>query len=295
MQCVRKAWLCNRWTVGMAASAAVLAVVCVTFAVRRPQAVERQLGPGVTYRRVVADSPRPYIAHLVWVDLSNPQIGFFVTPSEYSGDLPFSAMTVGEFLNHYGMLVAVNGDYFTPWHNNSPIDYYPRRSDPVACQGISASAGEVTMPRQPGYFARGDATIYFSEDGRIGFERPPGKILHALSGGPILIREGEIADFPASAVHPQTAIGFDPIGRRLLLLVVDGRQPGYSEGLTNHELAGLMLQAGCYWALRLDGGGSSTMAALTPDGRSTVLNSPIHSGVPGWQRPVANHFGVYLR
>jgi exopolysaccharide biosynthesis protein len=44
------------------------------------------------------------------------------------------------------------------------------------------------------------------------------------------------------------------------MLVVDGRRPGYSAGMTNFELAQTMARLGVVTASALDAGGSSTMA-----------------------------------
>jgi hypothetical protein len=60
---------------------------------------------------------------------------------------------------------------------------------------------------------------------------------------------------------------------RVVLVVVDGRQPGYSAGMTNFELAQTMVRLGAVTAMGLDGGGSSTMAF---DG--TLLNRPSSGG-----------------
>ncbi len=72
-------------------------------------------------------------------------------------------------------------------------------------------------------------------------------------------------------------------------MVVDGRQPGYSVGMTTFEMALTMMRLGAVRAMQLDGGGSSTMAF---DG--TVLNSPSD----GRERPVPTalmlqYYGVY--
>ena len=53
------------------------------------------------------------------------------------------------------------------------------------------------------------------------------------------------------------------------LVTVDGRQPGYSVGMTNFELAQTLVRLGAVRAMALDGGGSTTMAF---DGR--LLNRP---------------------
>ena len=57
---------------------------------------------------------------------------------------------------------------------------------------------------------------------------------------------------------PRTAIGALPDGH-LVLVVVDGRQPGYSTGMTPRELADFMVGLGCIDAMNLDGGGSTSL------------------------------------
>ncbi len=75
---------------------------------------------------------------------------------------------------------------------------------------------------------------------------------------------------------PRTAAGITEDGR-LLLVTVNGRQPGLSTGMTLEELAGLMLELGARDAVNLDGGGSTTMVI-----RGRVFNFPSD----GAERPV---------
>ena len=59
--------------------------------------------------------------------------------------------------------------------------------------------------------------------------------------------------------HPRTAVGQLADGR-ILMVVVDGRRPGYSVGMTNFELAQALVRLGAVNASALDAGGSSAMA-----------------------------------
>jgi exopolysaccharide biosynthesis protein len=97
-----------------------------------------------------------------------------------------------------------------------------------------------------------------------------------------------------TTTQPRTAIGYSNNGRYLYLVVVDGRQPFYSEGITLSELADLMISLGARYAMNLDGGGSSTMVVADRTGRSQVMNSPIDNYIPGRERPVANHLGIFV-
>lgn len=112
----------------------------------------------------------------------------------------------------------------------------------------------------------------------------------------MLVMGGEpVPNLDRSELHPRSAIGYSRNGRYLFLVVVDGRQPLYSEGVTLSELAGLMVSLGAEYAMDLDGGGSSTLVVEGSDGMPRVLNSPIDNYIPGRERPVANHLGISLR
>jgi exopolysaccharide biosynthesis protein len=78
-------------------------------------------------------------------------------------------------------------------------------------------------------------------------------------------------------------------------MVVDGRQPGYSEGVDFPELVNLIVSFGAYNATNMDGGGSSAMVIKGLDGKARVLNSPCDNNVPGKERAVANHLGIFFR
>jgi hypothetical protein len=122
-------------------------------------------------------------------------------------------------------------------------------------------------------------------------------VVNAVGGGPLIVEKGKpifraLEAFTADQLsprNPRTAVGQRADGR-LLLVAVDGRQPGYSVGMSNFELALAMMQLGAVTASALDAGGSTTMAF---DGQ--LLNRPSD---PGGERPVAEalvvaYTGVY--
>jgi hypothetical protein len=110
-------------------------------------------------------------------------------------------------------------------------------------------------------------------------------VVDAIGGGPALVRGGKAvfnageAFVPSQLAlpEPRTAVGQLADGR-IVLVVVDGRRPGYSSGMTNFELALTLTHLGAVSAAALDGGGSSTMAF-----EGQVLNRP--SGTT--ERPVS--------
>jgi hypothetical protein len=125
----------------------------------------------------------------------------------------------------------------------------------------------------------------------------PSLPVDAVGGFPILVRDSALSpDLEAVGTqnlgrvrHPRTAVGVSGDGRRLFLVVVDGRQPGHSVGMTLHELARLMLEMGATDAMNLDGGGSSAMAVRRSDAEARVVNRP--SDAAG-ERPVGNALAI---
>jgi exopolysaccharide biosynthesis protein len=105
----------------------------------------------------------------------------------------------------------------------------------------------------------------------------------------------QVKNLATSTPSPRTALGVTKNGKGLILMVVDGRQPGYSDGVTFPELAQLMISHDSHTAINMDGGGSSTLVIEGRDGNPVVLNSPIDQNVPGAERAVANHLGIFIQ
>src|SRR3970282_488477 len=101
-------------------------------------------------------------------------------------------------------------------------------------------------------------------------------VADAIGGGPVLVRNGRPVfraneAFTTSLLaprHPRTAVGQLADGR-VLLVAVDGRQAGYSVGMTTFEMAQSLVRLGVVSGMALDGGGSTTLAF-----EGTVLNRP---------------------
>jgi hypothetical protein len=259
-----------------------------------PVPMKQTLYEGIVYRRIVRFTPHAMIAHVIVIDRKTANVAFLVTPPDQEGDLPLKARTTSQFLDEFNVQIAINGDGFDPWWSRGPADYYPRAGDPVAPHGFTASNGNVYST---GVLERVGTppTLYFTRQGYPSFNRRPNKVWNAISGDRMLVTKGEpVSGLDDSALEPRTAIGINANGRYLYLVVVDGRQPFYSAGATFRELAELLVEQGAYIAMSLDGGGSSTMVIEGEDGAPVVLNSPIDHYIPGTERPVGNHFGVYV-
>jgi len=241
------------------------------------------IAPGVIYREV-RSGRQPWTVHLIDIDLTRCEIGFQVAATR---DDP-GRVTVSDLARRSGpgVLAAVNGDFFTP--EDLPLgleasggELRGRSSRPVfawrpgADPWIGPTEWDGDSLRLGGWTLSGDGA---SSDGA-----------EIVGGYPAILLEGDWVgdllqqDRPAfaSARHPRTAVGYDSTGRRLWLVVADGRREGLAEGMSLPELAGLLSALGVTEALNLDGGGSSVMVALgvtvnrpsDPQGERSVVNA----------------------
>ncbi|MFK7694415.1 phosphodiester glycosidase family protein [Paenibacillus sp. HJGM_3] len=132
----------------------------------------------------------------------------------------------------------------------------------------------------------------------VSFDKGVNDAVQVISGnstlGKVLLLDGEIpaeildpADSLNTSREPRTMLGTKD--GKLFIVVVDGRQPGHSNGLTLAEGAKYLKSLGADQAINLDGGGSSTYYARQPgDELPTLLNRPSD----GIERTVANSIMV---
>jgi len=122
-------------------------------------------------------------------------------------------------------------------------------------------------------------------------------VADAIGGGPLLVRDGAPVyraneAFTIAQIaprNPRSAVGQLADGR-VLLVVVDGRQSGYSVGMTSFEMAQTLVRLGAVRGMGLDSGGSSALAF-----EGGLLNRPSD----GRERPISTalmlqYFGVYV-
>ncbi len=169
-----------------------------------------------------------------------------------------------------------------------------------------ASGGGTAIPQGGAVLvARGTAGQRLLEESPVGtfltlrliFRPEWTGVTNAVGGGPVLVRSGGPVfraqeAFTSSQLaprNPRTGVGQLADGR-VLMVVTDGRRPGYSVGMTNFELAQTMVRLGAVTGSAFDGGGSSSLAF---DGK--LLNRPSDRG---GERPVSNalqlmYYGVY--
>ncbi len=274
-------------TLGLAVSPAAAQVTCQTRTIDTPDG--------------------PCIVHIAAVDLTSPRIEIVVTaPSGVTG-IEATLLATDAWAKQEDVDLAINANFFgllpDPGQKKATGGYTAGRNADII--GLSVSDGVViSHPRIVGGAA--DPALVIGTDGvaRIGPMASLDGVHDAVAGigasraedpaAALLVTDGvntaAAARVDPAKRHPRTAAGVSADGHTLWLVAADGRQPGYSVGLTLPELAQLFISLGADDALNLDGGGSTAFIERTPEGQWRT-NRP--SG--GSFRPVANHLGVRVR
>ncbi len=238
---------------------------------------------GVEAIAIESETPRLMKGKAIRIDLDAPGIRFFVSPS--NGDRPLEADSIqtSEFLDQFDLQIAINAAPFSPVVREEGV--------PQDIVGLAISDGELVSDSHDGY---GALLVYPKNQAKLVVQPPKSLegVVNACGGFRLLLVDGENVG-EGSAIHPRSAVGLTESNRTLILLAIDGRQPGHSGGATLGETAEWLQKLGCTSALNLDGGGSSSLVVSEPDGRPLILNQPIQSGVPGRERPCPNHLGLF--
>ena len=245
-----------------------------------------------TSRTIVTTGSGNQVIHALRIDLQDPNIQLFTTQPIANNYQAESRETAGlktsEFLLNNGLQVAINANFFSPCCSQSS-------GSPMDVEGLAISDGNLVSSQEDADFA---AAMLFSSSNvpsMIPINWPAistDGVANAVTGKYALVVNGtNVAS--NGPIHPRTAIGYSADKRYLILMTLDGRQPGYSDGAEDINTAEWMIRLGAYEAVNLDGGGSTTMVVSDGQGGATLVNRPIHNNVPGLERVVANHLGVY--
>lgn len=256
---------------------------------------------GVSIQRIVRSSPRPQIIHLVTIDPQARGIRFLVTPA--NGDPNGAAAgdpnhettreTTLAFARQTHAQLAINTSFFTFIKHTLDTDNISL----VASDGHLVSPLETDRPWVLNITADNHVQIRKLHVNNAG--KPRSGLYNAVAGSDLLVRDGKVVaptgtDFDDKH-PPRTAVGMTAHGK-LLLMTIDGRQPGFAEGMSLQELGRFLLAHGAVDALNLDGGGSTTMVVADPEPR--VINFPSDhkaDGKPGKLRAVGVNLAVFAR
>jgi exopolysaccharide biosynthesis protein len=226
------------------------------------------------------------VAYALRVDLHAPGIHFYTAP--HQGSLNTVASTTSQFLLKYGLQAAINANFFSPCCNAA--------NEEKTVLGLAVSDGNtVSAPDgTPGQ----NASLLIDQKNHASIAETTNttdisNVFNAVTGSGIIVEEGLNVggDTPygdGADPNPRTSVGLSQDVRYLYVVVIDGRQPGYSVGTTSVETADIMIAFGAYTAINLDGGGSTDLVEDNGHSGARIVNKS--SG--GAERYDANQLGI---
>ncbi|WP_454698726.1 phosphodiester glycosidase family protein [Arthrobacter humicola] len=165
--------------------------------------------------------------------------------------------TTSQIADANNAVFAINGDYYGFRDTGIVIRNGVVFRDEGARQGLA-------------FYRDGTVKVY-DETATTAEQLLADGVWNTLSFGPSLLNDGEVAqgiedvevdtnfgNHSIQGEQPRTAVGIID-ENHLVFVVVDGRSPGYSAGVTMTGLAEIMQGLGATTAYNIDGGGSSTM------------------------------------
>jgi exopolysaccharide biosynthesis protein len=204
-----------------------------------------------------------YVADVVLDDATTLQSAF--ANNSFGENITETTSAIAEAHN---AVFAINGDYYGFRDTGIVIRNGVVFRDEGARQGLA-------------FYRDGTVKVY-DETATTAEQLIAGGVWNTLSFGPSLLDNGEVAqgiedvevdtnfgNHSIQGEQPRTAVGIID-ENHLVFVVVDGRSPGYSAGVTMTGLAGIMQGLGATTAYNIDGGGSSTMYF-----NGSLVNNPL--------------------
>lgn len=256
-----------------------------------------RLPSAIRYQSLRRTTPRLLRIHVLRIDLTSDAIAFSVgIGKDPDGTGPVEALLTppSELAAGNGMCAAINTNAWTmlpdPSTGKNPGYVAGGRADIKGW--VFANDGQRSN-KEGGYWScwmeqNGRCRMGPLEEPRVegaGVQKPK----WAVSGFRGILKDGEVLVAPSEVLHPRSAVGLSADAKWMTWIVVDGRQPGYSLGVSEEELARLLKENGCTDGINLDGGGSSVLLLADRSRRLKPANQPSDYGRP---RPVPVILGV---
>ena len=233
-------------------------------------------GKQVVYYTAIGDVTSPFVNVYANYKDNDPSLGWGmqrVRDQANAAQAKYGDPASNKYIPNYNVIAAINGS-----------GYNMTTGEP---SGVLMMGGvEYHAPNGNGFFGiRKDGTACMGSEAEYYDLKAKGELSEAIEiFGTLLVKDGKINvstnDYSRAS---RTAIGYTKTGK-VVFMVMDGRQEPVSCGGSMAEIAQVMLEAGCVWAVNLDGGGSTTYVARVPgDDALSVVSSPSD----GFERSVA--------
>ena len=256
-----------------------------------------EIFPGIRQAYLNTKKPRPLKINVLRIDLTRKDLGFMTAKRDPDWGKPMPDFpteqirvfreTSREFLlnarkNGIDMLAAANATPWTPWRPPYTHRYGAKLglviSDGILVDEVRAKRPSFIITKKGEYQMR----VVDKEEDLSGIQL-------AVTGFGMILEKGKVLGVPGKKpkLAPRTGYGLSKDNHYLIIMTIDGRMEGVSEGVSTYELGGWMLRYGAETAINMDGGGSTTLVVY--DGKKDVRKLNCNP----FYRKVAASLGVY--
>lgn len=213
-----------------------------------------------------ADTITYYVADIVVGDATSIRSAF--ANNQFGTNI---TADTSEIADQVGAVFAINGDYYGFRDTGIVIRNGVVYRDEGTRQGLA-------------FYRDGTITLY-DETTTTAAQLVADGVWNTLSFGPGIVQDGQIpagiesvevdtnvGNHSIQGDQPRTGVG-TIAADHYVFVVVDGRSPGYSKGVTMTEFAQIFVDLGAAVAYNIDGGGSSTMYF-----NGELVNNPLGNG-----------------
>ena len=261
--------------------------------------------PGIRVIKRKYTHPRLMRVAVMRIDLETPGLHFVTTGRDAGWGKPMpdhpgikiatKRITTAEFMAQANrirgkkrlMVAAFNAAPWIPWEKPFTHQY----GEPL---GLNISNGVVVSDNHPEL----PALVVWKNGGieilsTVSRSKTAG-IREAVSGFCMIAKNGEILPDAgySKPLMPRMAYGLSKDRRYLYVIAIDGRQKKWSLGATGSETGKILLDAGAWDVINMDGGGSATLCCWNKKKKQpAALN---RHNAKGYLRPVGSNVGVLL-
>ncbi len=212
------------------------------------------------------------------IDLDYPSIKVKVTPEKKEKYL------TSTFAKENNCIVAINGEAGLSMAMDCELGEW---------SGNWISDGNVVMmadtDKRPFIGFSESSKAYYSKSSIVDTKYDASNKYNAIWGRFDILVNNQLIPHENDKPYARTVMGTNKEGNLLYLMIVDGKRPDYSEGLTYQNCAKILRALGADNAMACDQGGSSCMYMKTMGG---IINRPADSD--GIERPIYSHFGISM-
>ncbi|QDU35412.1 hypothetical protein KS4_34930 [Poriferisphaera corsica] len=261
---------------------------------------------GVKHTQIIQQIPRPTVINIIEINPKAEGIRFLCSPAngDPNGDEPgdpnleVTRLHTFDYVKQTKAQIGINTAFYGSISNEHHF---------ADIKGLAASEGDVYSNFYKGWpalniTADNQAMLIKSAEPKANNAKTipsNAPLYNTIGGSHILLENGVMPETKrwsfTTGRHPRTAVGWKEDGT-ILLVIVDGRQARFSEGMTLFELADLFRDLSCVNAINLDGGGSTTLVMGDPNVR--IANNPsdtFENGETGRARFVAASLLVFAK